>query len=358
MTQPAPDDTPGPTTAAPPTPPPRWRGTAAQLRERIDLRVAAALIGLLLVAGLWLDTRSRINSLQQELVRELAEASAFSKESRELAAQTSKSMRDLEFKIGMLESRVSETQNQRLALEALYLELSRSRDERVLAEVEQILLVGSQQLQLAGNVQAALVALESADSRLRRADGAQFAGLRHAIARDIERLKSAPFVDMVGMSVRLDSLAHQAERLPLAMLQRPGEPELPQGKSEGGMLGQLAREVWHDVRGLIRIQRVDREEVPLLAPSQQFFLRENLRMRLLSARIALLARDEKAFKADIRSARDWLQRYFDASDNQVGAALAALKQLSETDVRIDLPEISASVDAVRQQKLVRERGLR
>jgi uroporphyrin-3 C-methyltransferase len=98
--------------------------------------------------------------------------------------------------------------------------------------------------------------------------------------------------------------------------------------------------------------------VPLIAPSQQFFLRENLRMRLLSARIALLARDEKAFRADVRSARDWLQRYFDAHDRQVAAALAALKQLSETDVSIDLPEISASLDAVRQQKLVRERGLR
>jgi uroporphyrin-3 C-methyltransferase len=360
MTQPAPGNTPAPAPAptAAQTPPSGWRGTLARLRARLNQRVAVVVIGLLLLAGLWLDTRSRINSLHQELVRELAEASAFSKESRQLAAQASQSMRDLEFKIGMLESRLSETQNQRLALEALYLELSRSRDERVLAEVEQILLVGSQQLQLAGNVKAALIALESADSRLQRADGAQFAGLRRAIARDIERLKSAPFVDVVGMSVRLDNLAHQADQLQLAMHQRPGKPEPAPAKPEGGMLGQLAREFWQEVKGLISIQRVDREEVPLLSPSQQFFLRENLRMRLLSARIALLARDGKAFKADIRSARDWLQRYFDAGDQQVGAALAALKQLSETDVSIDLPEISASLDAVRQQKLVRERGLR
>jgi uroporphyrin-3 C-methyltransferase len=351
---PAPES-PAPEPAAPAS---RWRAALGRARQRVDLRIAAVAVGLLLLAGLWLDTRGRINTLQKELVRELAEAGSISKESRQLAAQATQSVRDLEFKIGMLESRLSETQNQRLALEALYLELSRSRDERVLAEVEQILLAGSQQLQLAGNVKAALVALESADSRLQRSDGAQFATLRRTIARDIERLKSAPFVDVVGMSLRLDTLAHQADEFVLAMYERPAQPPPPTPRGEGGMLVQLAREAWHDVKGLIRIQRVDSREVPLVAPGQEFFLRENLRMRLLSARIALLARDETAFKADVRSARDWLQRYFDPGDRQVGAALSALMRLAETDVSIDLPDISASLGAVRQHKLARERGLR
>jgi uroporphyrin-3 C-methyltransferase len=366
MTEPPQEQPPAPappapesTAPEPPAPASRWRAAFRRARQRIDLRSAAVVVGLLLLAGMWLDTRGRINTLQQEMVRELAEADSFSKESRQLAAQASQSVRDLEFKIGMLESRLSETQNQRLALEALYLEFSRSRDERVLAEVEQILLAGSQQLQLAGNVKAALVALESADSRLQRGDGAQFAALRRTVARDIERLKSAPFVDVVGMSLRLDTLAHQADQFVLAMYERPGQPPPPPTpRSEGGMLVQLAREAWQDVKDLIRIQRVDSREVPLVAPSQEFFLRENLRMRLLSARIALLARDETAFKADVRSARDWLQRYFDPGDKQVGAALSALKRLAETDVSIDLPDISASLGAVRQQKLARERGLR
>jgi uroporphyrin-3 C-methyltransferase len=356
--QPPPASAPEPPAPDSPSVASRWRGAFGRARERIDWRIAAVVVGLLLLAGLWLDTRGRINTLQQELVRELAEAGNVSKESRQLAAQASQSMRDLEFKIGMLESRLSETQNQRVALEALYLELSRSRDERVLAEVEQILLAGSQQLQLAGNVRAALVALESADSRLQRGDGAQFAGLRRTIARDIERLKSAPFVDVVGMSLRLDTLAHQADEFVLAMYERPAQPVPPAPRDEGGALVRLAREAWHDVKGLIRVQRVDSREVPLVAPGQEFFLRENLRMRLLSARIALLARDETAFKADVRSARDWLQGYFDPGDRQVGAALSALSRLAETDVSIDVPDISASLSAVRQHKLARERGLR
>ena len=346
---PAPSPAPPPQPAAP--------GPRARLRRPGAGTVAVA-AGALVLLALAVHNYSRINDLQAELVRALGQTGEASRESRQVAGQAQQAVRDLDFKLGMLESRLSETQNQRLALEALYLELSRSRDERVLAEVEQILLAGSQQLQLAGNLKAALIALESADSRLQRADSAQFTGLRRAIARDIERLKSAPFVDVVGMSVRLDALAHQVDGMPLAMYERPAEaPPKPVPQNEA-VLVRMAREAWQDLRSLVRIQRIDAEEVPLVTPSQQYFLRENLRLRLLSARIGLLARDETSFKADVRSAQDWLKRYYDVRDKQVTAALASLKQLSDMQVSIDLPNALESMDAVRNQKLVRERGLR
>ena len=342
-----------------PAPPPQPAAPGPHARRRRPgpgtIAVAA---GALVLLALAVHNYSRINDLQAELVRALGQTGEASRESRQVAGQAQQAVRDLDFKLGMLESRLSETQNQRLALEALYLELSRSRDERVLAEVEQILLAGSQQLQLAGNLKAALIALESADSRLQRADSAQFTGLRRAIARDIERLKSAPFVDVVGMSVRLDALAHQVDGMPLAMYERPAEaPPKPVPQNEA-VLVRMAREAWQDLRSLVRIQRIDAEEVPLVTPSQQYFLRENLRLRLLSARIGLLARDETSFKADVRSAQDWLKRYYDVRDKQVTAALASLRQLSDMQVSIDLPNALESMDAVRNQKLVRERGLR
>ena len=342
-----------------PAPPPQPAAPGPHARRRRPgpgtIAVAA---GALVLLALAVHNYSRINDLQAELVRALGQTGEASRESRQVAGQAQQAVRDLDFKLGMLESRLSETQNQRLALEALYLELSRSRDERVLAEVEQILLAGSQQLQLAGNLKAALIALESADSRLQRADSAQFTGLRRAIARDIERLKSAPFVDVVGMSVRLDALAHQVDGMPLAMYERPAEaPPKPVPQNEA-VLVRMAREAWQDLRSLVRIQRIDAEEVPLVTPSQQYFLRENLRLRLLSPRIGLLARDETSFKADVRSAQDWLKRYYDVRDKQVTAALASLRQLSDMQVSIDLPNALESMDAVRNQKLVRERGLR
>jgi uroporphyrin-3 C-methyltransferase len=349
---------PEPQAPAPEPSPSAVKRGAGWVRRRINPRLLAVMVVLGLIAALWIDTRSRIHELQQELVRKLAEGDGYNKESRQVASQARDTARDLEYRLGVIEGRVAETQNQRLALEALYLELTRNRDERVLAEVEQILLIASQQLQLAGNVKAALIALESADSRLQRADSAQFTGLRRAIRRDTERLKSTPYVDIGGMSLRLDSLDHEVDSFPLAMYERPAEEKPMAARPDEGTLVHLAREAWQDIRSLVRIQRIDRDEVPLVSPSQAFFLRENLRLRLMSARVALLAHGEDSFKADTRGALDWLTRYFDTKDRKVGQALATLKQLTAAEVTIDVPDISGSLEAVRTAKLVRERGLR
>lgn len=342
----------------PPPPAPPRRGILTALRSLLAPRVLAVIVALALLAAIWVEVRNRGDALQQELARKLAEAQAYNQESRQIATQVRDTVKDIEFKVGMLESKLSETQNQRLALESLYLELSRSRDERILAEVEQILLIGSQQLHLAGNLKSALIALEAADSRLQRADSAQFTALRRAIRSDIDRLKAVPYVDVVGMSVRLDALARQVEVLPLAMEARPTASAQPPARPDEGKAAQLAREFWRDVRGLISIQRIDATDVPLVSPRESFFLRENLRMRLLSARVALLAHDEPSYKADLQAASQWMQTYFAVGDKRVGGGLATLKQLSESELSIDLPDISASLQAVRDAKLVRERGLR
>jgi len=350
--QPAPP--PGPPDAGPPV----WRRWAEWAKRHVDARVAGLLVLLLLLGAVWLDTRNQMHELQQDLIRKLAEADGFNKESRQLATQARDRERDLEYRFGSLESRLGETENQRLALEGLYLELNRSRDERVLAEVEQILMIGSQQLTLAGNVKAALIALESADSRLQRSDSSQFTAIRRALRRDIERLKSTPYVDVVGISVRLDSLAHHVGEFPLAMLERPGQAGSVAPPANETTWRRLMREAWQDVQALVRVQRVDRDEVPLITPPQSYFLRENLRLRLMSARVALLAHEEASFKADTRAASDWLQRYFDVKDRQVGQALATLRQLADAAVSIDVPDIAGSLEAVRSAKVVRERGLR
>ena len=98
--------------------------------------------------------------------------------------------------------------------------------------------------------------------------------------------------------------------------------------------------------------------MPLLSPSQAFFLREALRLRLISARVSLLAHEEDSFKADTRQCAQWLQQYFNGKDRKVTQALATLRQISAADLNIDVPDISGSLDSVRNAKVVRERGLR
>ena len=330
-------------------------------RKRAGLALLAFLLALaacIFAGWQWIDSRSKLDSLQQELARRLAEVDSAGRETRLIAGQSRDVVRDAEARLGQLEARMIETQNQRLALESLYREMSSSRDEWALAEIEQVLLIASQQLQLAGNIRAALIAMETADARLARLDRPQLTQLRRTINRDIERLKATPYVDVTGMAVRLDHVASSVDALPLLMDRRPSRGEASAAAAPAGFWALLWKETIEDLRDLIRIQNSQKPEGPLVSPGQAFFLRENLKIRLLGARLALLARDETGFRADLMAASEWLSRYYDAEDKTVAAAQAAIRQLAQADVDIELPDISATLDAARSIRLVRERTLR
>jgi len=334
--------------------------TAPKPRRSLVAMVALllALTAVALAGWQWIDSRRSFSLLERDVAKRLGEADALSRDTRALAAQSRDTMGDVAARLGQLETRMFETQNQRLALESLYRDLSRSRDEWTLAEVEQVLLIANQQLQLAGNVKAALIALETADARLARMDRPQLTSLRRVINQDMERLKGAPYVDVVGMALRLDNVMNQVDTLSLAMEQRPARPDAAVDSSVAGFWQRLWREGKQDLRDLIRIQNVDKPEIPLLSPDQAFFLRENLKFRLLGARLSLLARDEDSFRADLKAAAEWLARYYDGGNKSVATAQSTLKQLLQTDIGGQLPDISASLDAARNFKLVRERTLR
>ena len=94
---------------------------------------------------------------------------------------------------------------------------------------------------------------------------------------------------------------------------------------------------------------------PLLTPTQAYFLRENLKLRLLSARVALAARDDASFRDDLRASQAWIARYYDSRAKPVAAALATLKQVAETPVAIAVPDINTSLAAVRTARAAREK---
>ena len=332
----------------------RPSGTAA-----IALVLSLVAVGLL--AWQWYATRSTVETLRQDVARRLAEGDTRNKEGRTLADQTREAVNEVQVKVGVLESRLAESQGQQIALETLYQELSRGRDDWAFADIEQSLLIASQQLQLAGNVKAALIALESADARLQRMERPQLTPLRKAINRDVERLKALPFVDVVGASVKLDTLISAVDTLPLAMEVRPPTPAESTGNTQTAPAGawrRFVQEAWNELKQLVRVQQMDRRDIPLLAPEQAFFLRENLKLRLLGARLALLSRDERSYQGDLVAARDWIMRYYDTREKSVASALATLRNLSENDIDIELPEISATLDALRNLRIARERTVR
>jgi uroporphyrin-3 C-methyltransferase len=331
------------------------RRLAAALRQP---SVLIAVVALGLLGWQWLETRARLSDLQVELTKRLAEGDSVARESRTLARQNQETVAVLQAKVGVLEAQLIETQSQQLALDTIYQELSLGRDERLLAEIEQTLTIAAQQLQLAGNVEAALIALQGADARLARASQPQWLALRKLITRDMERLKAQPGADISGMTMKLESLIAMVDSLPFAFEQRPPAVRIEKkaGVAEPAFWQALLADLWTEARQLVRIERVERSDPGLLSPNQTFFLRENLKLRLVNARLSLLSRDSRSFREDMRQSAAWLSQYFDVRSRKVGYALSTVNSLGNVDIAKDLPSLKETLDAVHNFKLGRGRA--
>jgi uroporphyrin-3 C-methyltransferase/uroporphyrinogen III methyltransferase/synthase len=341
--------------------------------------VAIIALAVLLALQTW-STHTRFTRLREDVAKTLQKDNASNAETAQLVRETQETAKELQVKVGVLESRQSESQSQQAALEQMYQDISKNRDEWALSEIEQVLSTASQQLQLAGNVQGALIALQNADRSLSRSDKPQFITIRRAIARDIDKLKALPQVDQAGIALRLDNVIGQIDNLPLLSDEKLAEPiaparanapakavkagkgaalvaaaeAQPQEMTLGRRMTETWRnwghEMWEDMRQLIRVRTVDTPDALMLSPGESYFVRENLKLRLLNARLALLSRNEGTFRDDLTSAQQTLARYFDTKARSTQAALALLRQVQANNVTIEVPDLSESLNAVRNYK--------
>ncbi|MDB5797505.1 MAG: hypothetical protein JWP36_1407 [Paucimonas sp.] len=334
-------------------------------KQRLAVVIPALLVALIALA--WWSAHSELRELRRETAQRLQAGDSINSETRLVMKAAQDSLKELQAKVNVLESKQGEAQTQQLALEQLYQELARNRDEWALAEIEQVLSTASQQLQLAGNVRGALIALQNADSRLSRTDKPQFITVRRALARDMEKLKALPVVDMTGLALRLDSIIGQIDSMPLLADEKPAVPAVQPrnarraapGEKPGrpGWVASLqdawtnwSSDMWNEVRQLIRVRSVDNADALLLSPSQAYYARENLKLRLLNARLALLSRNESAFRSDLIAAQDVIGRYFDTRARQTQTTQALLRQVQSSNLSIEMPSLNESLDAVRNFK--------
>jgi uroporphyrin-3 C-methyltransferase len=315
----------------------------------------ALLVTVALGVAAWLDARRDAAMLREDVARRLTAFDTAAAQARERESRLAGDLREAQAKLALLETRLAESQSQQAALEALYRELTPSRDDLALNEVEQILLIANQQLSLAGNVPAALGALQLADGKLARIDRPGLGPLRRTLARDMDRLKAVPFVDVSAITLKLDQAIALVDALPLARDERLPAPRPEAASAELPAWRRALAEAWSELRSLVRLETSDRPAAALIAPPEAYFLRENLRLRLTAARVALLARQEASFKADLRTAREWLRQYFDTRTKPVQQLVDSLGQVLATPVTDDLPDLAASLDAVRTAKAAHER---
>lgn len=339
-------------------------------------------IFVLVAGGAFWWLQQRVDRLTEELARRQQNNDALVQESRVLTREAQTTVKEMQAKVGALEAQVGETRDKQATLEQVYQDLMRNRDDWEIAEIQQLLTNAGQQLQLTGNVQVALSALQSADVRLARSDKPEYNQLRRAIARDIGRLKAMPDTDLTGAAIKLDEAINQIDALPLLsserMLERSegaprgtaaasksGAASAPaaatgdvsgdvSGDGTGNRITQWFAGVWATVRDelmrVIRVRRVDDTEALLLTGDQGWFLRENVKLRLLNARLALLSRNEQVFRNDLAAAHGMIERYFDTKSRRVQAVQTLLKQAQAGAVAVQLPTMSDSLGALRSLK--------
>ena len=358
---------------APMVPTPSDRGASHWLIYVLLLALAA------LFTWQWWNTRVQMHGLRGEIAQRLRSGDSTNQEIKVLVKTIRDSEDELRGKVSVLETKQTEAQSQQLALQQLYQDLSKNRDDWALSEVEQVLSTASQQLQLAGNVSGALIALQNADKDLSSEEKPQFISIRRAIANDIETLKSVPTVDVTGIALRLDNAIAQVDSMRLLADEKPAavivaqpdrtkrvtapvieQPAEPVTVDENGKTDWLAWAkskwqiafdgAWNEIKQLVRIRDVTDPEALLLSPTQAYYVRENLKIRLLSARLALLSRNEAVFRSDLIVAQDTITRYFDVKARQTQAVQNLLKQVQKNDLTINMPTLAASIKAVRDYK--------
>ena len=330
------------------------------------------LLALVAAAGAMLSWQ-KINHIQEELARRSTDTGAQAMEARTLARQSQEATRELSARLLAAETRLNEVSLQRSQLEELMISLSRSRDDNLVIDLEAGLRLAQQQALLTGSAEPLLAALKSAELRLVRAAQPRLSPVQRAMAKDGERIRSASLTDVPALLVKLDELVRLIDDLPMAnqllgdsAVTDPaaadtakavaGKPANAAAKASfwnslniqalsdwsARSLQGLREEAW----SLLRVSRIDQPEAALLAPEQSYFLRENIKLKLLNARLALLSRQTDAARSDLAGVQAGLQRYFDGSSRKTQAAISALQQV-QTQLRSgELPRLTETLAAL------------
>lgn len=345
------------------------------------LKWAVLALGLAVVATAWTawQAQQRIKTLEQELIRRQTDSQTQATEARLLAKQAQDISRDTAAKTALLDTRLEEVALQRAQVEDLIKSLSQSRDENMVVDIEATIRVAIQQSALTGSADPLMNALQSADERIARSKQPRLAPVRRALAKDIDKLRNTRIADLTNLTIRLDEAIRLVDEAPL-LNQAPGGPKpadvSPQragAQAKGAKRPAEAAQataseptatetgwhdralswadrtfhtIWNETKALVRVTRIARPEGMLASPEQSFFLRENIKLRLLNARLALLSRQTASAIVDVKTAQNALERYFDTSSKKTQLLQSTLDEVSGQSPQTIIPRPDDSLAAL------------
>ncbi|MDZ7938032.1 MAG: uroporphyrinogen-III C-methyltransferase [Rhodoferax sp.] len=320
--------------------------TVKSSRRWLRLVALVAAIGVVTSALLW----HRLGGIQEQLARQSADAGTQAGEARVTARQAQELAIETAAKLAVMDTRISEVALQRTQLEELMQSLSRSRDENLVVDIDSAVRLAQQQAQLSGSAEPLLAALKSAELRVARAAQPRLTPVQRAMAKDVARIRATALADLPSLLVKLDELVQMAEELPVANAVAVPKAIESLKRKDAETVSNWWQRAWSVVRteleGLVRVSRIDDPDAVLLTPEQSFFLRENLKLKLLNARLGLLSRHNDAARADLSAALVAISRFFDNSSRKTQAAQMLLQQLISQSRALELPRVDETLAAL------------
>jgi uroporphyrin-3 C-methyltransferase len=215
-----------------------------------------------------------------------------------------------------------------------------------LQEVKYLLNVANQRAVLAHDVVGSIQALIMADKQLESLSDYRLHPLRAEIAEELMSLQSLTTLDIPGMAIQLQTLAAHVDKLRVKKGPEVDFSESPDtadiASTETPAWKQAISDIWQQLRSLVVIRHEQSGEAAVLVPEQRYFLYQNLRLQLESARLALLNADNNSFQHSLKTAITWLDQYFTGEERD--AMLASLNSLAEQKIDVSIPDISGSLN--------------
>ncbi len=227
----------------------------------------------------------------------------------------------------------------------------------LLAEADYLVKLAGRKLWSDQDVATAAALLKNADVSLGQMNDPSLIAARRALNSDIASLSGVSQIDFDGIILRVNQLSNQVDNLRLADNDSDDAPMDADSREISGSLSEWRQNLtrsWHNfMDSFITIRRRDATEVPLLAPNQDVYLRENIRSRLLVAAQAVPRHQDEVYKQSLETVATWVRAYYDTNDAATKGFLAELDALSQQSIAMELPESLASQPVL--EKLMRQR---
>lgn len=231
----------------------------------------------------------------------------------------------------------------------------------LLAQADFLVKLAGRKLWSDQDVTTAAALLKSADASLADMNDPSLIAARRALTDDISSLSAVSQVDYDGIILKLNQLSNQVDNLRLADNDSDDTPMDSDGSELSSTVHEWRQNLvksWHNfMDSFITIRRRDESAVPLLAPNQDIYLRENIRSRLLVAAQAVPRHQDETYKQSLENVSTWVRAYYDTDDATTKAFLDELEALGQQSINMDVPQTLQSQPLLEKLMQTRVRNL-